>query len=247
MKRGMFGVVAAVLLAVPLSAQAQDDGVKGKFSVALRGGLETTVNGDLHEGGRGTVLGLATSVDAKSFNDVYGGFGMLRFGGGIGYGLTDNLEVIANVSYARGSADRLQVGTVAGLTLNAEFDDYEDLTVEGGVRLHLPTSGPVDPYLNVVGGVRRVSAIPSTFSVPAANVTLANTPFYDDSTVAVVGGDLGVAFALGPNVSLGGEVGLRWQGGLTDIEGLRGTGLENLNDVGQRWSLPVSAVLSFRF
>lgn len=247
MKRAMFGLMSAALLLSPAMAQAQDDGVKGTFSVALRGGLETTVNGDLHDSGRGTVLGLATSVDAKSFNDVYGGFGMLRFGGGVGYGVTNNLEVIANVSYARGSADRLQVGTVAGLALNAEFADYEDLTVEGGLRLHLTTSGPLEPYINVVGGVRRVSAIPSTFTVPAANVTLADTPFYDDSTVPVFGGDLGLAVKLNPNVSLGGEVGLRWQGGLTDLEGLRGTGLENLNDVGQRWSLPVSAVLSIRF
>lgn len=247
MKRVMFGVVAAVLLFSPLAAQAQDDSVKGKFSVTLRGGLETTANGDLHEGGRGTVLGLATTVDAKTFNDVYGGFETLRFGGGIGYGLADNLELIANVSYARGTADVLQVGTVAGLVLNAEFEDYEDLTIEGGLRLHVPTSGPLDPYVNVVAGLRRVSAIPATFTVPAAGVTLANTDFYDDSNVPVVGGDLGLAFKLNPNVSLGAEVGLRWQGKLTDIEGLRGTGLENLNDVGQRWSVPVSAVLNFRF
>jgi hypothetical protein len=247
MKRVVFSVMAAALLMSPLAAQAQDDSVKGKFSVTLRGGLETTASGDLHEGGRGTVLGLATSVDAKTFNDVYGGFGMVRFGGGVGFGLTDNLELIGNVSYARGSADVLQVGTVAGLALNAAFEDYEDLTVEGGFRLHVPTSGPLDPYVNVVAGLRRVSAIPSTFTVPAAGVTLADTPFYDDSNVAVVGGDLGLAFKLNPNVSLGAEVGLRWQGGLTDIEGLRGTGLENLNDVGQRWSVPVSAVLNFRF
>jgi hypothetical protein len=247
MKRVMFGVVAAALLLSPLAAQAQDDSVKGKFSITLRGGLETTVNGDLHEGGSGTVLGLATTVDAKTFNDVYGGFGTLRVGGGIGFGLTDNLELIANVSYARGTADVLQVGTVAGLALNAEFEDYEDLTVEGGLRLHVPTSGPLDPYVNLVAGVRRVSAIPATFTVPAASVTLADTPFYDDSNVPVFGGDLGVAFKLNPNVSLGAEVGLRWQGELTDIEGLRGSGLENLNDVGQRWSVPVSAVLSFRF
>lgn len=247
MKRVVFGMVAAALLVSPLAAQAQDDSVKGKFSVTLRGGAETTASGDLHEGGRGTVLGLATSVDAKTFNDVYGGFGTLRVGGGIGFGVTDYIEVIGNVSYARGTADVLQVGTVAGLALNAEFEDYEDLTVEGGLRLHLPTSGPLDPYINLVGGVRRVSAIPATFTVPAAGVTLADTPFYDDSNVPVFGGDVGVAFKLNPNVSLGAEVGLRWQGKLTDLEGLRGTGLENLNDVGQRWSVPVSAVLNVRF
>lgn len=247
MRNVALGLLAVFTLIAPAAAQAQDEGVKGKVSVTLKGGLETTINGDLHDGGRGTVLGLATTVDAKTWNDVYGGFGMVRFGGGIGYGVTENVEVIGNVSYARGSADRLQVGNVAGLALNADFADYEDLSLEGGLRLHVAAARAFDPYINVVGGIRRVSAIPSTFTVPAAGVTLADTPFYDDSTVGMFGGDLGIAFNLGRNVSLGGEVGLRWQGKLKDIEGLAGTGLENLNDVGQRWSLPVSAVLTFRF
>lgn len=247
MRKFVLGMCALSLLLSPVAAQAQDEGVKGRFSLSLRGGLETTVNGDLHEGGSGTVLALPTSVDAKSWNDVYGGFGVVRFGGGLGYGVSENVEIIGNVSYGRGSADLLQVGNVAGLALNAEFANYEDLTVEGGLRLHVAAARAFDPYINVVAGIRRVSAIPSTFTVPAAGVTLADTPFYDDSTVGLFGGDFGIAFNLGRNVSLGGEVGLRWQGALTDIEGLAGTGLENLNDVGQRWSVPVSAVLTFRF
>jgi hypothetical protein len=240
-------MMAMMVLGAPMAAQAQDEGVKGTVSVTLKGGLETTINGDLHDGGVGTVLGLATAVDARSWNDVYGSFGMLRVGGGIGYGVSENVEVIGNVTYGRGSADVLQVGTVAGLALNAEFADYEDLSFEGGVRLHVAAARAFDPYVNIVGGVRRVSAMPATFTVPAAGVTLADTPFYDDSTVGLFGGDFGIAFNLGPNVSLGGEVGLRWQGALQDIEGLAGTGLEPLNDVGERWSLPVSAVLTFRF
>lgn len=245
--RHVIGMFAVVALLTPAAALAQDEGVAGKVSITLKGGLESTVNGDLHDGGTGTVLGLPTSVNARSWNDVYGSFGMVRFGGGIGYGVSENVEIIGNVSYARGSADRLQVGTVAGLTLNADFADYEDLSFEGGLRLHVAAARAFDPYINIVGGIRRVSAIPSTFSVPAAGVTLADTPFYDDSTVGLFGGDFGIAFNLGRNVSLGGEVGLRWQGALKDIEGLAGTGLENLNDVGERWSVPVSAVLTFRF
>lgn len=245
--RHVISLFAVFALLTPVAAQAQDEGVKGKVSITLKGGLETAVNGDLHEGGSGSVLGLPASVEARSWNDVYGAFGVVRFGGGVGYGVSDNVEVIGNLTYGRGSADLLQVGTVAGLALNAEFADYEDFTVEGGLRLHLAAARAFDPYVNIVGGIRLVSAIPSTFSVPAAGVTLADTPFYDDSTVGLFGGDFGIAFNLGRNVSLGGEVGLRWQGALQDIEGLAGTGLENLNDGGQRWSLPVSAVLNFRF
>lgn len=238
---GMF----ALLTMMPVAASAQDAGVKGQVSLTLRGGLEPHLSGDVHDGGTGRVLNLPTIVEARSWRDVYDS--VFRGGGGLGYGVTENLEVIGNASFGRGSADELQVGTVAGLVLNAQFADYEDLSFEGGLRYHFAPNDTINPYVNVVGGLRRVSAIPATLTVPAAGVTLADTPFYDDSTVGLFGGDIGVAFTVRPNVSLGAEAGLRWQGALKGLEGLAGTGLENINDVGQRWSLPVSAVLTFRF
>lgn len=244
MTKVVLGVVcAAVLMAPPVAAQ--DEGVRGRTSVTVKGGLETTASGDFHEGGTGTVLGLPTSVDAKGYNDIYKtGY---RFGVGLGYGVTDAVEVIGSVTFGRAEAELLQVGTVAGLPLNGLFADYKDLTVEGGLRWHFAPGSALAPYMNLVGGVRRVEAIPSTFSVPAAGVVLADTPFYDDSTVGLFGGDFGLSVRLTETLSLGAEAGLRWQGGLTEIEGLAGTGLENLNDVGSRWSLPVSAVLTIRF
>lgn len=244
MTRVVLGVVcAAVLMAAP--AAAQSEGVRGKTSVTIAGGLETTASGDLHEAGRGTVLALPASVDARTFNDVYKtGY---RFGVGLGYGVTDAVEVIGQVSFARAEAEELQVGTVGGLALNGLFADYEDLTVEGGLRWHLAPDSAIGPYVNLVGGIRRVEAIPSTFSVPAAGVVLRDTPFYDTSTVPLFGGDFGLRFRINEALSLGAEAGVRWQGGPNDLEGLAGTGLENLNDVGSRWSVPVSAVLTIRF
>ena len=48
-------------------------------------------------------------------------------------------------------------------------------------------------------------------------------------------------------MALGIEAGLRYQTGLSDLEGLAGTGLEPINDVGSRWSVPVLATVTFRF
>jgi hypothetical protein len=76
---------------------------------------------------------------------------------------------------------------------------------------------------------------------------LNDTPFYDDSTVPVFGGDVGVLLAVSPRVSLGVETGLRYHSDLSDIEGLAGTGLENLNDAGSRWSVPIAGVVRFGF
>jgi hypothetical protein len=78
-------------------------------------------------------------------------------------------------------------------------------------------------------------------------VTLPDTPFYDDSTVPVFGGNVGVLLGGTNRLNVGIEAGIRYHGDLTDIEGLAGTGLENLNDTGSRWSVPVSAVFRIQF
>ena len=83
--------------------------------------------------------------------------------------------------------------------------------------------------------------------MPAAGVVLSDVPFYDSSTVGVFGADLGFSYDVSPSVALGIEAGLRYQTGLSDFEGLAGTGLEPINDVGSRWSVPVLATLTFRF
>ena len=98
-----------------------------------------------------------------------------------------------------------------------------------------------------VAGLRFVSELPSTFSVPAAGVVLSDVPFYDSSTVGVFGADLGFSFDFGKSVALGLETGPRYQTGPSDLEGLAGTGLESINDTGSRWSMPVVATLRFRF
>ena len=78
-------------------------------------------------------------------------------------------------------------------------------------------------------------------------MTLRDTPFFDDSIVPVFGGGVGVLFAVSPRLSLGVEGGLRYHTDLSQSEGLAGTGLENLNDAGSGWSVPVTGVLRFGF
>ncbi len=65
--------------------------------------------------------------------------------------------------------------------------------------------GVMVAHVGVAAGIRRIEVMPATFSVPAAGVVLADTPFYDDSTVPTFGGDFGVQFAVAPRVRLGVE------------------------------------------
>jgi len=234
---------AAVAALVPAAEGAE--GIEGRWSVSFQGGTDIELSGNVHEGGSGTVLALPTSVEARSFGDVYDP--SFRAQASVGYGIGPRSEVFLRGSYYKMSSETLQVGTVAGLTLNADFADYKEWGAELGYRYYFQADQPFKPYLGLAAGLRFVSELPSTFSVPAAGVVLSDVPFYDSSTVGVFGGDLGFSYDLSPSVALGVEAGLRYQTGLSDLEGLAGTGLEPINDAGSRWSVPVLATVTFRF
>jgi hypothetical protein len=241
----MLCVLCGALLAAPAAALAQEEGVRGRWSVTLGGGATLPAGGEFHEGGRGTVLGLTTTVDAKKNGDVFDP--AVGWRAGVGYGLTRRVELFGDFVWKQATASELSVGNVATLDLRAAFGDYTSYGVDAGMRYHFAPDARVNPYVAALAGFRRVDAIPGTFSVPAAGVTLPNTPFFDDSTVPVFGGDLGVLFPVTPWISLGFEGGVRYHTDLQDVEGLAGTGLENLNDAGSGWSVPVSGVVRFAF
>ena len=135
---------------------------------------------------------------------------------------------------------------MAGLALNADFAEYKEWGVELGYRIYFGEKA-FKPYVAPVAGLRFISELPATFSVPAAGVVLSDVPFYDKSTVGVFGADLGFAYDLNESVAMGIEAGLRYASGSSNLEGLAGTGLEPINDTGSRWSVPVTATLKFRF
>ena len=238
-------MMVAVSLITASTAAAQDTGIEGRWGATFSVGANMPAGGEFHEGGTGRVLGLPTTVESKSTGDIFDTGVAWR--AGVGYGVSPNMEVFGEFAWARASASEISVGDVATLDLRAAFDDYTAYGVNGGVRYHFSPGARVNPYVAGLFGIQRVDAISGTFSVPAAGVTLADTPFYDDSVVPVFGGDVGVLFAVAPKVSVGVEGGVRFHTGLSELEGLAGTGLENLNDAGSRWSVPISGVIRFGF
>ena len=238
-------IMVAALLSAPAAAFAQDDGIRGQWSVTATGGASVVAGGEFHEGGAGTVLGLPTTVGARNNKDIFDP--AVGWRAGLGYGVSDNVEIFGDFAWTRASASELSVGTVAALDLRARFGDYTSYGMDAGMRYHFAPAARVNPYLAALAGFRRVNAIPGTFTVPDAGVTLPDTPFFSDSTVPVFGGDAGVLFGVSPRMSLGVEGGLRYHTDLSETEGLAGTGLENLNDAGSGWSVPITGVVRFRF
>ncbi len=235
------GVVAltAVLWCTPAHAQGDRP-----WSLSFDVGAQAALSGDAHGGASGQVLNLPTSVTARSYGDVYGpGF---LWGAGLGYLVTPNGEIRVLGSYTSNPSSNLQVGTVAGLPLFAKFDDYKAFGMDFGYRQYL-RSGSIKPFIGGSAGFTRVSAISSTLTVPAANVTLNDIGFYESSTVPSFTLSGGVQVALTGNVALQGGVDFRWHGELSQNEGLTGTGLESINDASSRWALPITGGITFRF
>jgi hypothetical protein len=241
-RRTLAAIAAAAVL---FPAVGRAEGLKGRWSVALQGGTDLELSGNVHEGGSGRVLGLPTNVEARSFGDIYDP--SFRGQLAIGYGVGSQSEIFLRGSYYKMQSTTLQVGSVAGLQLNADFADYKEYGVEAGFRYYFTADKAFKPYFGVAGGIRMVSELPSTFSVPAANVVLPDVPFFDSSTVGVIGADIGFTYDLSENVALGIETGPRYQTGLKELEGLAGTGLEPINDTGSRFSMPILATIAFRF
>jgi hypothetical protein len=149
-------------------------------------------------------------------------------------------------SYTANPAERLQVGTVAGLPLFALFDDYQAFGMDFGYRQYLGTA-TARPFVGVSGGFVRVDTIQSEFSVPAADVVLSNVDMYDASVVPSLGFGGGVQINLSERIAVQGGVEFKWQGDATDLDGLAGTGLEPINDQNRRWSTPITGGITVRF
>jgi hypothetical protein len=231
--------LAAVLWSTP--AYAQND---RPWSFSFDLGAQTAISGDAHGGASGQVLNLPTSVDARTYGDVYGqGF---QWAAGLGYLVTPNGEIRVLGSYTSNPSTNLQVGTVAGLPLFAKFDDYNAFGMDFGYRQYLGL-GSVKPFVGGSAGFTRVETINSTLTVPAANVTVSDVGFYESSTVPSFSLSGGVQVALTGNVAFQGGVDFRWHGALSQNEGLAGTGLESINDASSRWALPITAGITIRF
>jgi opacity protein-like surface antigen len=232
-------IALAMATAAPAAAQSQAP----RFSLTFDLGADLNLAGNVHDGGTGTVLGLATSVGERSYGDVYG----TPFTWNLTFGVRarPNTEIRARYFRTTADASELQVGTVANFALNAQFDDYAVNGMDLGVRQYYGTR--VQPYVGASVGFARVKAISGTFSVPAASVVLPNVAMYDDSTVLTFAIQGGVLIPVSRNVGLQAGFDARWLGDLNPIDGLAGTGLEPINDQSRRWSMPVTFGAVIRF
>lgn len=253
----LIATAVASLLSTVAHAQA------GQWTGRILGGADFAIGGNVHNGavapipnlgGLNPALeGVSATLDigARSQSTIYGeswGFGVE-----LGYGLSDRSELFGSLRYANTGSGSTQVGGAivpalsTTLPVQGQFDAQENWAVDLGYRQYL-NDGPGRFYLAGRVGAAFNNRVNATFTIPDANITLNNVPFFRPSTLFTGGLDAGIAYDIGSGLALIGETGIRYTSGPRGDDSALGTlGLSAINDAGERWDIPVRIGIGFKF
>jgi hypothetical protein len=226
-------------------AAADAQGVEGTRSATLFVGTGLSVAGNAINEGVGTIDGRPSVLVEQALSNHFSDALRLRFSGGLG--LDYNKEVYATVAYAKYNGTERIVGSVSGYPLRVRLSNTDAFDIEGGLRYYIRPEGPLRTYVAAAAGVRFVEATNATFRVVEVGLTLANQPYFKQSSLLIFGGDVGGSYDLSSAFALGVELGLRYQGKPGAEPLFADPNLQNVNNTGSRWSLPISVFLKAQF
>jgi hypothetical protein len=234
----------AVLVAGVVAPATAQEGLEGRWTVAFQGGTDSELSGDVLSGIEGELFGREVIIESRRYRDIYNPD--IRLQALIAFGTTPNGEVFARAShYKIESPGGVESGTVAGDTLYAGLDAYEEWGVELGYRFYLASRSRLKSYIAPVGGVRFTDRILLELFAPERGSAIYNIPHFEASTVAAFGLDLGFTFDLTGHLYVGLEAEVRYQTKPTAFT--TAPGLTGVNADGDRWSAPVVATIGVRF
>jgi len=240
-------VVAAALAALSLApvAGAQDPSIMNyRWSFDVGMGWDNGISGNINSGAVGTLNDQITVILPNSYEDVYGTGFHLRFGGG--YMIDDVTEVRAFFTYQSLGADLAPFGDIGSGKLYAQFDLYKSFGLDVGFRRYFGDA-QMRIYTEGTFGLGFITEIDAVLSAPTSNLTARATDFYDRTAAFALGGNIGLLRQLNDRVGLYGQIGLRWMSGLSAVDNLEGTGLEEINDDSARWTMPIVFGTRIRF
>ena len=238
-------VTTIALCALWMAPAAYGQGVEGVRTVYVSFGTGFGLSGNVIEEAVGSIGTQPAVFVEQGFGNHYSdGF---KFKAGGSYGLGYNREVFASLGYGRLNATERLVGTVGGYPLYTRFSTARTFDLEGGYRYYFLPDGPLRTYVAGVAGLRFMEDVNATFRVVELGLTVADRQYFDNSTLFVFGGDAGITRDVTGNVAIGGELALRFQPKPGQVALELGPGLEDINDTGSRWSIPINVFVIFRF
>jgi hypothetical protein len=235
-----------ILLGAASTAHAQSSAPEMPWSVEVGIGWDNGITGNINSSGVGTINNQVVVITRNSYNDVYGAGLHLRFGGG--YMLKENTEARVTFTFQSLDADYVTpMGDIGVSNLYGQFTDYQTFGIDVGLRRYGRVTDKVRAYGEATIGLGFVDKVDVTLVAPGANLAGVSNDFYDQTTAFTVAGAAGMLVQTGQRVSFFGQLGLRWTSGMSEIDDLVGTGLDNINDKSSRWTLPFIVGIRYQF
>lgn len=238
-------IAAAAIAVAMLPSEGRAQGMENTRSVTLAIGTGLTLSGNIIEEETGRINGTPAVFVEQSYGNHFSDALRVRAIGN--FGLDYNKEAFVTFAYNKMNATERVTGSAGGYPLYTRFGNTSALDIEGGIRYYFRPEGPTRTYVAGVGGLRFAKSLSATMRVLELGLTLTDLDYFESSTLFLIGADTGVSRDLSDVVAIGAEIGLRFQPKPSPVPILEGTGLENINDTGSRWSLPISAFLTWRF
>ena len=238
-------VLAVAALSLASTAHAQPSALDYRWSVEFGMGWDNTISGNINSGGYGKINGQDVVILKNSYEDVYGMGLHIRFGGG--YMIDDVTEVRGIFTYQSLKADLTTMGDIGTSNLYGQYDPYRTFGLDAAFRRYVNVAKDFQAYAEGTVGLGWIDETDVILIAPQANLTKDATDFYDRTAAFSVGGNFGVLWQLNPRVGVYGQMGLKWVSGMSAVDGLAGTGLEDINDNSSRWTVPIVVGVRARF
>ena len=237
--------VVAFSLSAASYAQAQAPAPEYRWSFEFGTGWDNSFSGNINSSGTGRINNQAVVVLKNKYEDVYGTGLHLRFGGG--YMLDNSTEARATISIQSLDADLVPLGDIGVSRLYAQYADYQSVGLDFGLRRYADLSAALQTYGEASVGIAFVDETDVVLVAPQANLLDNATDFYDRTAAFSLGANVGVLWHAARQLGVFGQLGVRYVSGMSEIDGLVGTGLETINDKSARWTMPLLFGVRARF
>ena len=248
----MLALAATVLPLAPSFAQTAPGStsdprdVRYPWAVEFGIGWDNSISGNINSGGIGRINNLPVVILKNTYEDVYGTGLHLKFGGG--YFIDEISELRATFTFQSLDADLVPMGDIGTSRLYGQYQDYQSFGLDVGFRIYAKgQDAPLRPYAEATAGIAFVDETDVTLVAPSIGLTGTATDFYDRTAAFTLGGNAGVLWQVADQVGVFGQLGLRWVSGMSEVDGLQGTGLETINDNSARWTVPFVVGVRARF
>jgi len=241
--------VAAIIIGLATAGAARAQATtepESKWSAEFGIGWDNGISGNINSSGYGEINNQVVVITKNSYNDVYGAGLHLRFGGG--YLFKPDTEARVTFTFQSLDADYITpMGDIGTSNLYGQYTDYQTFGIDFGLRRYATLRPKLRAYGEGTIGIGFVDKTDVTLIAPGANLVTQANDFYDQTAAFTLGVNVGIDVQSGKHVGYFGQLGLRYVGGMTEIDDLVGTGLDNINDKSARWTLPFVVGVHYRF